>query len=145
MLNFIRNATLAIAAMAVMIVTLTIVLFSLVANATFTNTIQQITNKIDISVFLNDEVTPAQKDKLVSGIKALPNVKEVTYLSKDEARQKYVKENPDRASIINAASAVANPIPATISIKPVDLNKLDDIKAFLTTSENKALQTEKSP
>ena len=37
--NFIRNATLAIAAMAVMIVTLTIVLFSLIANATFGNTI----------------------------------------------------------------------------------------------------------
>ena len=55
MVSFIRNATLAIAAMAVMVVTLTIVLFSLIANATFGNTIAQITDKIDVSVFLNDE------------------------------------------------------------------------------------------
>ena len=34
LVSFVRNATLAIAAMAVMVVTLTIVLFSLVANAT---------------------------------------------------------------------------------------------------------------
>ena len=50
MVNFIRNASLATAAIAVMVVTLTIVLFSVIANATFTNTIASITNKIDVSV-----------------------------------------------------------------------------------------------
>ena len=43
--NFVRNAWLAIAAIAVMVVTLTIVLFSVIANATFANTINQITDK----------------------------------------------------------------------------------------------------
>jgi hypothetical protein len=36
--DFMRNITLAVAAMAVMVVTLTIVLFSLIANATFVHT-----------------------------------------------------------------------------------------------------------
>jgi cell division protein FtsX len=54
--NFVRNAWLGMAAMAVMLITLTIVLFSVIANATFTNTVQQITDKIDISVYLKDSV-----------------------------------------------------------------------------------------
>lgn len=145
MVSFIRNASLAIAAMAVMVVTLTIILFSLVANATFAHTIKTITDKIDISVFLNDAVTESQKDKLLTGMKSLPNVKSISYLSKEQARQDYIKEHPERAGIISAASATANPIPATVLIKPNDLNKLDEIKTFLSKPENKALQTANSP
>lgn len=78
--NFVRNASLAIAAMAVMVVTLTIVLFSIVTNATFSNTINQITDKIDISVYLKDDVTVQQKDDLLSHLKRLPNVQSLHYL-----------------------------------------------------------------
>lgn len=143
--NFIRNATLAAAAMAVMVVTLTIVLFSIVANATFINTIQQITDKIDISVFLNDTITPVQKDKLISEIKALPNVKSVVYLSKDDALKNYSKQNANNASFLSAVALTGNPIPATIRIKPINLNRLDDIKNYLSTPANKAVQTSGSP
>ena len=82
--NFLRNASLAIAAMAVMIVTLTIILFSLIANATFSNTIQSITNKIDVSVYLNDSVTQSQTAQLVNELKKLRNTESVEYLSKAE-------------------------------------------------------------
>jgi cell division protein FtsX len=61
--NFVRNAWLAIAAMAVMVVTLTIVLFSLIANATFNNTLEQIRSKIDVSVYLKDSTTDQQRTK----------------------------------------------------------------------------------
>ena len=54
--NFFRNAWLAIAAIAVMVITLSIVLFSVIANATFANTINQITERIDVSVYLVDEI-----------------------------------------------------------------------------------------
>ncbi len=145
LVSFVRNATLAIAAMAVMVVTLTIVLFSLVANATFGNTIQQITNKIDISVFLKDEVTAAQKDKLVADLKRLPNVENVQYLTKEEALAAYAKQNAGNQSLLAAANISGNPIPATIRIKPRDLNRIQEIRTFLTTPANAALQTERSP
>lgn len=144
-LNFIRNATLAIAAMAVMVVTLTIVLFSLIANATFSNTIQQITDKIDVSVFLKDEVSKAQTDKLIGQLKQLPNVSSVQYLTKQQALAAYAQQNAGNQSLLTAATISGNPIPATIKIKPKDLNKIQDIRTFLTKPENAALQTEGSP
>src|SRR6185312_7399731 len=88
--NFIRNASLAIAAMAVMIVTLTIVLFSLIANASFANTVQKITNKINVSVYLNDTTTLVQTKALESALQKQPNVKSIEYLSKDQVLKQFV-------------------------------------------------------
>lgn len=140
--NFMRNISLAIAAMAVMVVTLTIVLFSLVTNATFENTITQITNKIDISVFLKDSTSQSQTQMLIKELKALPNVKSVQYLSKDDALKQYEQQNAGNTQLLTAISETSNPLPATILIKPVDLNKLADIKTFLSKSDVSALQSD---
>jgi cell division transport system permease protein len=140
--NFIRNVTLATAAIAVMVVTLTIVLFSLITNATFSNTIAQITNKIDVSVFLKDTDTPAQNQQLVAQLKKLPNVKSVTYLDKAAALRQYEAQNAGNQQLLAAISVSSNPLPATILIKPVDLNKIQDIKNFLTESKIAALQSD---
>lgn len=144
-LSFIRNASLAIAAMAVMVVTLTIVLFSIIANATFSNTIALITDKIDVSVFLKDEVTNSQRDTLLRGLRAQPNVESVEYLSKEQALAAYAEQNAGNQSLLTAATISGNPIPATIRVKPKDLNKIQQIRTFLTTPANAALQTEGSP
>lgn len=137
--NFVRNAWLAVAAMAVMVVTLTIVLFSLIANATFANTIQQITDKIDISAFLKDEVTPEQRNKLLTEVQALPNVERVTYVSKEEVLQKYLKDNATNPELMSAVSQTDNPLPATIQIKPRDLNRLEEIRAYFSKADVAAL------
>ncbi len=140
--NFIRNASLATAAIAVMVVTLTIVLFSVIANATFTNTIAQITDKIDVSVYLKDTVTPTQTTQFLKQLKALPNVKHVTYLNKDQALARYAKQNVGNQSLLLAVNTTANPIPATVLLKPVDLNKIEQIKTFLSKPDIAALQSD---
>lgn len=140
--NFIRNAWLAIAAMAVMVVTLTIVLFSLITNATFANTIAQITDKIDVSVYLKDDVKSSDRDRLISSLKALPNVKEVTYLSKDKVLENYKRQNAGNEQLLSAVSSTDNPLPATIQVQPRDLNKIQDIKNHLSKPENQKLQSD---
>src|SRR5882672_3674273 len=76
--NFLRNAWLAAAAMAVMVVTLSVVLFSVITSATFNNTIAQINDKIKISVYLNDSVTKSQASGLMDQLRQLPSVKDVS-------------------------------------------------------------------
>jgi len=142
MVNFVRNAWLAIAAMAVMVVTLTIILLSLVANATFSNTIEQITSKIDVSVYLKDTVTEENAQELMGDIKKLPNVEKVSYISKEDVLEKYLKDNAGNADLLSAVSQTDNPLPATIRIKPRDLNKLDDIKTYLNKKEVAAMQSD---
>ncbi len=141
-LNFMRNVTLAVAAIAVMVVTLTIVLFSLITNATFANTITQITSKIDISVFLKDSDTPDQTKQLITQLKKLPNVKSIQYLTKEQALRQYEQQNAGNQNLQQAINETSNPLPATILIKPYDLNKIQDIKNFLTKPSVAALQAD---
>lgn len=143
--NFIRNASLAIAAMAVMIVTLTILLFSLIANASFANTVRQITNKINVSVYLNDTTTLAQTKSLEAELRKQPNVKSIQYLSKEQVLKQFVSDNADNASLQQAANVTSNPLPATIHVYLRDLNQIKDVENFLLQPQYKKLQTVDSP
>ena len=144
MVNFVRNMTLAIAAIAVMVVTLTIVLFSLIANATFTHTIAQITDKIDVSVFLKDTTTEKQGRQLAADLKKLPNVNNTTYLTKADALEAYKEQNAGNEQLLTAINETANPLPATIRVKPIDLNKIQEIKDYLSKPQVIILQSDEA-
>jgi cell division transport system permease protein len=142
MVNFVRNLWLAIAAMAIMIITLTIILFSVIVNATFNNTIQQITSKVDVSVYLKDSVTPEQTQTLLHQIKALPSVQSVQYLDKAQALQQYVSQNAGNTQLEQAVDETNNPLPATIHIKPNNLNQVDQIRDFVSRPSIVKLQSD---
>lgn len=140
--NFARGLTLAIAAIAVMVITLTIILFSAITNATFSNTIAQITDKIDISVYLKDDVSVEKREQLISNFKGLENVKSVEFVSKDQALEGYKKANQDKPDLLAAISQTDNPLPASLRIKPKDPNKIEEIKSFIESKDVKVLQSD---
>lgn len=140
--NFIRNAWLSVAAIAVMVITLGIVLFSVIASSTFSHTIQQITDRIDISVRLKDEITNEQLTGLTDDLKAFENVREVKYISKDDALEEYKEDNKDRPELVAAVALTGeNPLPAQLRLKPRDPNRIEEIRTFLEKPEVKALQS----
>lgn len=143
-INFVRNFTLSVAATAVMVVTLTIVLFSVVANATFSNTIDEINDKIDISIYLKDSVDESQKNSLLSQLNSVENVESIEYLSKDQVLEQYREENKENIDLLLAISQTDNPLPATIKVKPVDPLKNDEIKVLLETPQALELQSDET-
>jgi cell division transport system permease protein len=140
--NFGRNIWLAIAAMAMMTITLTILLFAIIANTTFNHTISDITSHIDVSVYLKDNITDAQRSNLIKEVKGLDNVRSVTYTSKDQALKQYVQQNANNPDLLAAISQTDNPLPASLNIKPRDPNQLQDIKDFLDKPAVQALQSD---
>jgi cell division transport system permease protein len=142
--NFVRNAWLSVAAMAVMVITLTIILFSLVANVTFSNTIQQIRDRIDISMYLKDDVTEKQRNDLITSLHKIDNVKSVEYISKDQALAAYKKQNQNNIDLLLAISQTDNPLPATLQIKLYNPDQIGTIKTFLDKKDIKALQSDET-
>lgn len=142
MVNFVRNAWLAIAAMAIMVVTLTIILFSIIVNATFSNTVQQITDKIDISIYLKDSVTKDQAEKFVDELDKLPSSESVKYLDKNAALRAYMEQNAGNESLLKAINETDNPLPATIVVKPTELSQIGEIRVFIEKPEWKKLQSD---
>jgi cell division transport system permease protein len=140
--NFGRNIWLAIAAIAMMVITLTILLFAIIANTTFNHTIADITSHIDVSVYLKDNITEQQRQTLTNQIKALDNVKSTTYISKNEALKRYQQQNINNPTLLAAISETDNPLPASLDIKPKDPNQLQSIKDFLDKPAAQALQSD---
>lgn len=138
--NFGRNAWLAIAAMAVMVVTLTIVLFSLITSAAFNHTISQINSKINISIYLSDSTTTQQRESLMDKLRQLSEVKSVSFVSKDQALAEYKIENANNKDLLQAINETGNPLPASIEIDPVDPSNIGQIKQVLTNQTTIALE-----
>lgn len=131
--NFLRNTSLAIAAMAVMVVTLTIVLFSVISSATLNHTIAQIADKINISIYLNDNVTTSQRDALMTSLRKLSEVKSVQFVSKEQALAEYKLANANNKDLLTAINETGNPLPASVEVDPVDPSKIDQVQAVLHT------------
>lgn len=142
--NFVRNAWLSIAAMAVMVITLGIILFSVIASATFNNTISQITDRIDISVYLKDEVDETQREELISDLRDLENVRSVEFVSKEQALEEYRRANENNIDLLLAISQTDNPLPASLRIKPNDVNRIEEIRQFVEQPEIKELQSDET-
>jgi cell division transport system permease protein len=141
-INFGRNIWLAIAAIAMMGITLTILLFAIIANATFAHTISDLTAHIDVSMYLKDSVTDKQRTELIKDLKNLDNVERVTYISKADALKKYEKDNAANPLLLSAISQTDNPLSAELHIKPKDPNKLDTLKEFLDKPSTLSLQSD---
>jgi cell division transport system permease protein len=142
--NFGRNVWLAIAAIAMMVITLTILLFAVVASVTFNHTIADITSHIDVSVYLKEGITDSQRTNLIKQVRQVDNVEAVTYISKEQALKTYEQQNATNSDLLAAISQTDNPLPASLTIKPKDANNLEPIRAFIARPDIRALQSDPS-
>lgn len=129
--NFMRNLWLSTAATAVMTITLTIVLLSFISNSALTNTIKNVTDKIDISIYLNDSITPEQLTNLRTKLETNPEVGSVRYISKADALAQWRKQHAGDAKLLEATSEADNPLPASFAIRAKDPKKLELISALV--------------
>lgn len=128
--SFIRNAWLSVAATVVMGITLACILLTLFASYTLTSTVKSFTDNIDVSIYFNSDVTKEQIDDLSSTLRnnSSLGVKEVTYVSKEEARATYEESIKDSVKELQSLSQTnEDTFPASIKVKTYDTAKLQDV------------------
>jgi cell division transport system permease protein len=142
--NFSRNAWLSMAATVVMVVTLTVVITTFTARMVFDDTLGGIREKIDVSVYLSDNITPEQQQKLEDAIKAVPIVTSIEHITKDQAREIFKQQNKDYFSQLEALGELGdiNPFPASLRVKTSDPDKLSLINDVVSKPEFKDAQSE---
>ncbi|QQG50657.1 MAG: FtsX-like permease family protein [Candidatus Saccharibacteria bacterium] len=132
--NFSRNAWLTIAATAVMTITLVVVFVTLSARNVLVDTVSEIREKVDMSIYVKNDITPEDVQKIQSGLEGLTSsVRGVTYVSPDQARAAFAQENKGEADMLNALNESTNEFPGTFRISPVDINKTDELRNFVAT------------
>lgn len=143
--NFLRNAWLSTAATAVMTITLSIIIISFISNSALTSTIKGVTDKIDISIYLNDGITPEQRDSLQTALLQSENVESVHYTSKTDAVALYSAQHTGDVKLLQALQIAGNALPASFQVKAKDPKKLDSIIAVTSDARFKSFLDPTAP
>ena len=136
--NFLRNAWLSIAATVVMVITLTVMLSAIILNIALKDTLAQVTNRIDVAIFLEDTAKTEQINLLTARLQQLDNVQNTKFVSKTAALERYREQNQDNPELLEAVTEAENPLPPSIEVQVRDLKLIDTIIA-VTEEEDYAL------
>lgn len=127
--NFWRNGLLSVATTLVLTLTLftvsVFVAITLLANAA----VQSINSRIDVVVYFNDEVSESEIDNIQTEVKNLSSVRETTYLSKEDALNKWIANTEDE-SLKNAITAENNPLPRSLEVKITDPQRTQEVADY---------------
>ncbi len=143
--NFMRNMWLSTAATAVMTVTLTLIMMSFISNMAVTATIKGVTDKIDVSIFLKNTLTPDQINGLKQNLINSGNVASLTYVSPQQAVLNYKDQNKNNPQLIAALDQAGDALPSSIQVKAKDPKHLDVIEAVVSQSKNQQLLDPTAP
>lgn len=133
--NFSRNAWLTIAATAVMTITLLVVFMTFAARNVLIDTVGVIRDSVDMSIYVLNDTTNEEVKAIESGLKSLSTVKEVDYISPEEARDNFAKANAGDAGALEALNQATNRFPGTFRVKIVDINDPSELRRFVDTNE----------
>ena len=129
--SFFRNSWLSVAATAVMTITLLIIFTTFVAQNILTDTVGDLRNKVDMSIYLKTETTDKQGDELKTELIKLSSVRSVNYISAVAARDLIIENNKTDNSVLEAIKEATNKNPATLRVIVENINDTSQLQDFV--------------
>lgn len=133
--NFTRNAWLTIAATAVMTITLLIIFMTVAAQNILSNSVDAISERVDMSIYLKTETTAEQASAIGDDLRKLSNVREVEFISAEEARERAADNNKRDGQVLDAINEATNRLPATLRISLYDINDTSQLDTFVKDNQ----------
>jgi cell division transport system permease protein len=133
--GFWRNGLMSIAATATMTFMLLLLGGFWIVQAGLSAGLQYVEQKVQVVAYMKDDATQAQVDDALAGVRLMPEVKEVVYVSKDDALARFRANLAERGQPDLTGSLDTNPLPASIEVFLVDPT---DFGAIVTQLESSA-------
>ena len=141
LVSFQRNGWLSVAATIVMTLTLFIISTFFIISFVLNSSIKILNEKMDVSVYLDDKASSSDVDSLKNRLSTTSNVKNVNYISKQEALDVYREKNKSRKDLLDAFTSKENPLPASLEIKINDPSKIDEVVSVIEENQYKSIIT----
>jgi len=138
LVNFWRNRWLSLAATLVMTLTLLIISIFTMMTLVIGKTTDSIRDKMDITVYFNDSASVDQIVDFQHKIAARSDVKEVKYVSKEEALEIFKSQQAGK-NVANLIDPNENPLPRSLEVKAMKAENLDQVNQFLDQAEFKPM------
>lgn len=130
--GFWRNAYVSLAAIFVLMVVLFVIGATMFVDQLLTTSLTTLQSKVDINVYFVPEASDEDIKAIKDAVTALPDVKTVTYTSREEALANYRESKKDDQIAMQALDELDdNPLGANIAIQATDLSQYESISQFL--------------
>jgi cell division transport system permease protein len=134
--NFWRYGFASLATVAVLVVALSVFLTLILFRVTTDATVSSIQDKIDISVYLKSAAPEDQILAIKDALSTLPEVKNVEYVSKDQALEIFKQRHQDDPTISQAINELTtNPLLAHLNVKARDAKDYAAIAQYLDQND----------
>ncbi len=143
--SFWRNFWLSLVTITVIILTFIAINFLIVINFVTDSAINVVQDKIDVSVYFKEKVIEPQVLEVQTYLSSLPQVKEITYISQQNALQQFRERHQQDTTIIRSLEELEeNPLGATLTVKAKDLSQYPEIIEILDNSQYNDLILDKN-
>ncbi len=130
--GFWRNAYVSLASIFVMTVALFVIGTTMFIEQLLTSSLSSLQSKVDINVYFVPEAPQEEIDAIRDAVEALPDVAQVTYLSREDALQRYRERYQNNEIAMQALDELGeNPLGATIAIQARETSQYENIARFL--------------
>jgi len=138
-LNFVRNSGISIATCFIIGMTIFLIASLFLFKDVSNYLISSIREKIDISVYFKDTAEENDIMAIKDEVLKIPEVKEVDYVSKDQALANFTERYKDNPMIMASLAEVGNPLLAALNIKAKQASQYQAITNFLDNIPQKDL------
>ncbi len=130
--GFWRNAYVSLASIFVITVALFVIGSTMLIDQLLGASLAQLQAKVDINVYFVTTAPQEEIDALINSVKALPDVEQVTYTSRDEALAEYRAKNQNDSVAMQALDELReNPLGATIAVQAKETSQYESINRYL--------------
>lgn len=132
-ISFWRNGSVSLSAVFVMIVALFMIASTLLLTAFLGTALRDLQDKIDVNIYVDTSAKEPEIMDLKSKLETLPEVKTVTYISREQALEIFKTRHEDDHRIIQALDEIGdNPLTATLTVKAREPSQYEGIANFLS-------------
>ena len=133
--NFYRNGLLSATTTFIVVIVIFLVTMLFLFNSVFSVLISNIQDKVDMSIYFKENVATENILEAKSQLTEIPEVKEVKYISKEEAFTAFVEKHKDDPILIESLDEVGrNPFLPSLGIKAQQASEYQEVVNFLENS-----------
>ena len=132
--GFYRNRTVSLSSIFILTITLSIITSFYLFQAVFAYTLDQVKERVDVRIYFTVDATEEQVNDIKAKLIGLPQVKEVVYISREQALSNFRdRHNGDQLTLQALDELGSNPFGASLSIQAKDPSQYEAIANSLST------------
>jgi cell division transport system permease protein len=135
--GFYRNRTVSLSSIFILTITLSIITAFYLFRAIFAYTLDQVTEKVDVRIYFTTDASEEQIGDVKARIMGLPQVKSVTYTTRDEALQEFREKHAGDQLTLQALDELgSNPFGASLSVVAKDTSQYQAIAEQISSGSS---------